>query len=123
MPDFEARMDDVRVVMDAAGRGAGCAVRLLGGRAAVGSLRRRVPGRTHALVLYGTYAKRLRSDDYPWAPTWEERVAVAQELERTWGESVDLGTMAPNAPPDLVEWAGAAAEPASARAARTTSSS
>ena len=64
------------------------------------------PARAQALVLYGTYAKRLRTDDYPWAPTWEERVADAEYLERHWGEEFDLGEMAPNAPPDLVEWAG-----------------
>jgi class 3 adenylate cyclase len=77
------------------------------------------PARTHALVLYGTYAKRLRSDHYPWAPTWEERVAAAQELERNWGERFDLESMAPNASPDLAEWFGrrgrAALSPAGAR--------
>jgi class 3 adenylate cyclase len=64
------------------------------------------PARTRALVLYGTYAKRLRSGDYPWAPTWEERVAAANVLEADLGEHFDLETMAPNAPADLVEWLG-----------------
>ncbi len=45
------------------------------------------PERTRALVLYGTYARRLRSDDYPWASTWENRLEAAAELERTWGEA------------------------------------
>lgn len=31
------------------------------------------PARTSALVLYGAFAKRLQSDDYPWAPSREER--------------------------------------------------
>jgi class 3 adenylate cyclase len=58
-----------------------------------------------ALVLYGTYAKRSHPDeDYPWAPTWEERVEVAEELERTWGENVDVAAMAPNADAALVSW-------------------
>ena len=43
------------------------------------------PERTRALVLYGTYAKRLRGDDYPWAPTWEERVAVARRARARLG--------------------------------------
>ena len=107
MPDFEARMDDVR---GGHGRGRLASSAALFGYSEGGPLSvlfaAAYPARTHALVLYGTYAKRLRSDDYPWAPTWEERVAIAQELERTWGESFDLGAMAPNAPPDLVEWAG-----------------
>ncbi|MEP7225089.1 MAG: adenylate/guanylate cyclase domain-containing protein, partial [Actinomycetota bacterium] len=55
------------------------------------------PERTRALVLYGTYSKRLRSEDYSWAPTWEDRLAVSRELEESWGENVDLSTMIPNA--------------------------
>jgi class 3 adenylate cyclase len=56
-------------------------------------------------VLYGTYAKRSHPDeDYPWAPTWEERIEVAHELERTWGENVDVANMAPNADDALVGW-------------------
>jgi class 3 adenylate cyclase len=106
MPDFEARMDDVRVVMDAAGSERAALFGYSEGGPLSVLFAAAYPARTHALVLYGTYAKRLRSDDYPWAPTWAERVAIAQELERTWGESFDLGAMAPNAPPDLVEWAG-----------------
>src|SRR5262249_47929378 len=62
------------------------------------------PQRTRALVLYGTYARRLRTDDYPWAPTWENRVSVAEELEATWGENVDLSTMIPNADPAMAAW-------------------
>jgi len=63
------------------------------------------PERTRALVLYGTYAKRRDpDDDYPWAPTWEQRVAVAGGLEATWGENVDLSTMIPNADEAMRAW-------------------
>ena len=65
------------------------------------------PERTRSLVLYGTYAKRRDpDDDYPWAPTSEERERVAVELERTWGENVDLSTMAPGADDELRAWFG-----------------
>jgi class 3 adenylate cyclase len=60
------------------------------------------PERVRALVLYGSYAKRRDpDDDYPWAPTWDERLEVARELEETWGSNVDLGSMWPD--PDEVE--------------------
>ncbi len=62
------------------------------------------PERTRALVLYGSYAKRLRSEDYPWAQTWDERAAMARELEETWGENVDISTMIPNADPAEIAW-------------------
>jgi class 3 adenylate cyclase len=70
-------------------------------------------------VLYGTYAKRLWSEDYPWAPTEEERLKVALELEENWGENVDISTMLPHADPAETAWfqrmARASLSPAGAR--------
>jgi pimeloyl-ACP methyl ester carboxylesterase len=106
VPDFEARMDDVRAVMDAVGSERAALFGYSEGGPMCVLFAATYPERTRALVLYGTYAKRLRSDDYVWAPTWEERVAIAEDLERNWGEKFDLETMAPNATPDLVDWAG-----------------
>src|SRR5580765_1023226 len=106
LPDFEARMDDVRAVMDAAGSDRAALFGYSEGGPMSVLFAATYPARTHALVLYGTYAKRLRSNDYPRAPTWQERVAVAEALERDWGEKFELDTMAPNAPPDLVDWMG-----------------
>ena len=107
MPDFEARMDDVRVVMDAVGSERAALFGYSEGGPMSVLFAATYPARTRALVLYGTYAKRLRTDDeYPWAPTWEERVEAAEELEQNWGERFDLEAMAPNASDDLMEWAG-----------------
>jgi pimeloyl-ACP methyl ester carboxylesterase len=106
MPDFEARMDDMRAVMDAAGSERAVLLGYSEGGPMCVLFAATYPARAQALVLYGTYAKRLRTDDYPWAPTWEERVAAAEYLEEHWGEEFDLGEMAPNAPPDFIDWAG-----------------
>jgi pimeloyl-ACP methyl ester carboxylesterase len=106
LPDFETRMDDVRAVMDAAGSERAALFGYSEGGPMCVLFAAMYPARTRALVLYGTYAKRLRSDDYPWASTWEERVDAAEYIERYWGEHFDLDSMAPNAPPDLVEWIG-----------------
>jgi class 3 adenylate cyclase len=63
------------------------------------------PERVRALVLYSTYAKRSDpDDDYPWAPTWDERVRVAGELEEAWGENVDLSSMWPHADAAEAAW-------------------
>jgi pimeloyl-ACP methyl ester carboxylesterase/class 3 adenylate cyclase len=104
MPDFETRMDDVRAVMDAVGSERAAVMGYSEGGPMCTLFAATYPQRTRALVLYGTYAKRLRTDDYPWAPTWEERVEGAAELERRWGSDVDLSTMAPNADASLREW-------------------
>ena len=104
LPDLETRMDDVRTVMDAAGSSEAALFGYSEGGPMSVLFAASYPQRTRALVLYGSYAKRLRSDDYPWAPTWEERVATANELEQNWGENVDLSTMIPDADEATSAW-------------------
>ena len=67
------------------------------------------PERVSALALLAIYAKRLRSDDYPWAPTPEQREAEARQLEEHgWGE-IDLTSYAPSRANDaeFKRWLGA----------------
>ena len=98
LPDFETRMDDVRAVMDRVGSESAALLGYSEGGPLCMVFAATYPRRVRALVLYGTYAKRLNPDqDYPWAPTSEARVRVAHELEETWGENVDLSTMWPSA--------------------------
>jgi pimeloyl-ACP methyl ester carboxylesterase len=105
LPDFETRMDDIRAVMDAVGSESAALVGYSEGGPMSVLFAASFPQRVRALVLYGTYAKRSHPDeDYPWAPTWEERVAVAHQLEETWGENVDVANMAPSADDALVAW-------------------
>jgi pimeloyl-ACP methyl ester carboxylesterase len=105
LPDFEARMDDVRAVMDAAESSQAALFGYSEGGPMCVLFAATYPERTRALVLYGTYAKRRDpDDDYPWAPTAEERLEYAQELEATWGENVDISTMSPNADEALRVW-------------------
>jgi pimeloyl-ACP methyl ester carboxylesterase len=120
LPDFEARMDDVRAVMDAVGSESAALLGYSEGGPMSVLFAATYPDRVRALILYSTYAKRCDpDDDYPWAPTWDDRVRVARELEETWGENVDLSGMWPNA--DAVEAAWfqrrgrAAVSPAGAR--------
>ena len=105
LPDFEARMDDVRAVMDAAGSAQASLFGYSEGGPMCVLFAATYPDRTRALALYGTYAKRRDPDeDYPWAPTVEARVRYAQGLEETWGENVDISTMSPNADEAMRLW-------------------
>src|SRR5439155_19025810 len=98
LPDLETRMDDVRAVMDAVGSERAALFGYSEGGPMCCLFAATYPDRTTALVLYGTYAHRSEpDDDYPWAATWEQRQAYADEVESTWGLESDLGTMAPNA--------------------------
>jgi pimeloyl-ACP methyl ester carboxylesterase len=119
-PDFETRMDDVRAVMDAAGSETAALFGYSEGGPMSVLFAATYPDRVRALILYSTYAKRCDPDaDYPWAPTWEERVRVARELEETWGENVDLSGMWPSANAAEAAWyqrrGRAALSPAGAR--------
>jgi class 3 adenylate cyclase len=60
------------------------------------------PERTRALALVGCYAKRIRSEDYPWAPTWEQRLAEIEGVESTWGDPAVAAQLAPSRKDDPV---------------------
>ena len=103
LPDLETRMDDVRAVMDAAGSEQAALFGYSEGGPLCILFAATYPERARALALYGTYAKRSTPDeDYPWAPT--DRVELAAELERTWGENLDCSTMMPSADSAMSAW-------------------
>jgi len=104
LPDLETRMDDVRAVMDAVSSEQAALFGYSEGGPMSVLFAATYPDRTRALVLYGTYATRVRAHDYPWASTWGERVAMAHALEETWGENVDLSTMIPSADAAMSTW-------------------
>jgi len=96
LPTLEQRMDDVRAVMDAVGskRAALCGVSEGGAMSALFAAT--YPERTSALVMIGTYAKRIRDDSYPWGPTAEQREQFLEEIRENWGEPVGLKERAPS---------------------------
>jgi pimeloyl-ACP methyl ester carboxylesterase len=82
LPTLDDRMDDVRAVMDAAGSESAAVLGTSEGGVMSALFAATYPQRTTALVLYGAYAKRIRTPDYPWAPTAEERERDIEEVER-----------------------------------------
>ena len=52
--------------------------------------------RTIALVMMGTYAKRIWDPEYPWAPKVEQREKFFEEIERKWGGPVGIYERAPS---------------------------
>jgi len=106
LPTLETRMDDVRAVMDAVGseRAALCGVSEGGPMCSLFAAT--YPEKTLALVMIGTYAKRIRDAEYPWAPTTEERQHFFEELREHWGGPVGLEERAPSvaADPQFRDW-------------------
>ena len=85
LPTLEERMDDVRAVMNAVGSKRAVLVGVSEGGPLCSLFAATYPEKTSALVMIGTYAKRIRDFDYPWAPTRAEREKFYGEIERHWG--------------------------------------
>lgn len=96
LPTLEERMDDVRAVMDAVGSSRAAVFGFSEGGNMSILFAATYPGRTIALVTFGVFAKRLHSDDYPWAPTLEQRQREIDLVEREWGDEMDLATLVPS---------------------------
>jgi pimeloyl-ACP methyl ester carboxylesterase len=100
LPTLEERMDDVRAVLDAAGSEHAAVVGSSEGGNLSVLFAAAHPERVRALVLIGVYAKRLWSEDYPWAPSPEQREREHELLEREWGGDMDVSVLAPSAGPE-----------------------
>jgi class 3 adenylate cyclase len=100
LPTLEQRMDDIRAVMDAVGFERAALFGVSEGGSMCALFAATYPQRTSALILYGAFAKRLWSEDYPWAPTIEEREKWIQSLEKGWGGPIEVSTLAPSTEKD-----------------------
>ena len=108
LPTLEQRMDDVRAVMDAVGSDRAALLGHSEGGNMCVLFSATYPDRTTALVLVGCYAKRIRSDDYPWAPTVEDRAREIEQTEATWGSPEAFRELAPSKANDeaFERWVG-----------------
>jgi len=106
MPTLEQRMDDVRAVLDAVGSRRAALLGVSEGGPLCALFAATYPDRTESIVMVGTYARRTRAADYPWAPTSEEREAFCQEIIEHWGGPVGIDERAPSmaADPAFRDW-------------------
>ena len=107
LPTIETRMDDVRAVMDAVGSESATLLGHSEGGSMSMVFAATYPDRTDGLVLVGSYASRIPSSDYPWAPDPADREAEVALVERTWGDPDHIPPwVAPSrmSDPAFVEW-------------------
>jgi class 3 adenylate cyclase len=109
LPTLEQRMDDLRAVMDATGSEKASLFGVSEGGAMCLLFAATYPNRVRSVLTFGSYAKRIRSPDYPWAPTRDEREAAYRELLETWGTTRGLEAVFPSmiGNPAFEEWVGA----------------
>jgi class 3 adenylate cyclase len=64
----------------------------------------RFPERVSKLVLYGTYATTVQKDDYPWAPTEDERAMQVEWLMSEWGARDAATVMMAGGDERAIQW-------------------
>lgn len=106
LPTLEQRMDDVRAVMDAVGSDRAVLCGVSEGGPLCSLFAATYPQKTLALVMMGSYARRLQSEDYPWGPTVEQHQVFLDDIQRNWGGPVGIETRAPSRmnDPDFRNW-------------------
>ncbi len=106
LPTLEQRMDDVRAVMDAAASHSAVIVSVSEGGPMSALFAATYPEKTLALVMIGTYAKRIREESYPWGPTAEQRAQFIELIGNQWGGPVGIEERAPTlaADPAFRNW-------------------
>jgi class 3 adenylate cyclase len=103
LPTLEQRMDDVRAVMDAVGSERAAIFGASEGGNMSMLFAATYPERTVALATFGCTAKRVWSQDYPWAPTPEQRQEGFEHVEQ-WTSGLEWEDIAPSLdPPALAE--------------------
>ncbi|MEO6725086.1 MAG: alpha/beta fold hydrolase, partial [Blastocatellia bacterium] len=96
LPTLEQRMDDVRAVMEAVGSERAVLCGVSEGGPMCSLFAATYPEKTIALVMVGSYARRLQGDGYPWGPTETDRDLFLEEIRNHWGGPVGLEERAPS---------------------------
>ncbi len=104
---LEEGMDDMLAVLDDAGSEQTALIGFNESGSLCALMAATHPDRVSALILYGSYAATVRQDDYPWAPTPEERDAQIQFMIEVWGseEFAFILNPASHSDPEFREWA------------------
>jgi pimeloyl-ACP methyl ester carboxylesterase/DNA-binding winged helix-turn-helix (wHTH) protein len=96
LPTLEQRMEDVHAVMDEVGSERAVLIGVSEGGPMCSLFAATYPERTNGLVMIGTYAKRIKEDDYPWGVSADDREEFFELMYREWGKPVGIEERAPS---------------------------
>ena len=98
IPTLEQRINDVRAVMDAVGSERAAYYGVSEGGPIIILFAATHPKRTSALILYGSYARRMWAPDHPWGRTEAEMRAILEHMERIGGKTPTSSSGRPASP-------------------------
>jgi class 3 adenylate cyclase len=101
LPTLEDRMDDVRAVLDAVGSTEAYMFGHSEGSVMSVLYAATHPQRTTGLILYGAYAARRQTPDYPWAPSDAARRLILDSMLTDWPLPDGWESMAPSMASDV----------------------
>jgi len=90
LPTLEQRMDDMRVVLDAAGSERAVALGISEGASLSTVFAASHPDRAASLILIGGFARMLEDEDYPWGSSWEQMEDFNRRAGESWGNNAGL---------------------------------
>lgn len=96
LPTLEQRMDDVRAVMQAVGSERAVLCGVSEGGPMCSLFAATYPQKTTALIMIGSYARRLQTHDYPWGPTEQDHSKFLNTIRDQWGGPVGIEARAPS---------------------------
>lgn len=94
-PTLEVQMDDVKAVMDATNSERAALLGYSEGGSMCMLFAATYPDRTTSLILIGSYARALASDDYPFGSTQEESEEWLTMIEEEWGGPIAIDEIVP----------------------------
>jgi pimeloyl-ACP methyl ester carboxylesterase len=106
LPTLDERLDDVRAVMEAAGSEHAVLLGVSEGGPLCTLFAATYPEKTDALIMIGSYARRLADAEYPWGLSRDQHQEFCRTLLAEWGGPVGLAARAPSRQddPEFREW-------------------
>ena len=101
LPTLEVRMDDLRAVMDAVGSDKAALFGWSEGGPMCALFAATFPQRTTALIMAGSYARRMWAPDYPSGMNPTQVDARTEEVQSKWGTSYGMASRCPSKVGDL----------------------
>jgi pimeloyl-ACP methyl ester carboxylesterase len=100
-PMLEERMEDVRAVLDAVGSKRATLLGYSEAGTMVALFAATYPERTSAIIMISSFARRIKTVDYPWGATEAQYQSFIDDIQCNWGGPVGMEIRVPSRINDL----------------------